>query len=188
MADLTRTEALLVRIIHSFRAPVYRTKLVKLAYLIDYAYYRNFGRTITGLKYMWDDHGPNAVGNALVSEASRLVRSGRIFMETVPNQYGDNSYRYGLLDKRLTSVFTPAQEHVITEIIEQYRKVPLPRLIALSKATKPFRTAKQYDVLRMERDTPAEDGDPQQLAEYERGLSENGTKSLEEIKGKYGLS
>ena len=178
------TQKLIVKILKSLRPPVYRTKIVKLAYLIDYAYFRNFGRTMTGLQYMWDTHGPNSVGDALVEEARALLRSGVIYMDQVPNQYGDTSYVYGLLDRTVDPKFTPEEEYVISEVIQNYRAVPLNRLISLSKATKPFRKARQYAVLEMERDTPAEHGNADELAEYERSIQESGRRSLAEITAK----
>lgn len=182
---MTPTQALITRILKEFRQPVYRTKIVKLAYLIDYVYYRNFGRTLTGLRYMWDDYGPNAVGNAIVAEAGRLVRDGVVYMGETPNQYGDTSFVYGLLDRGISPSFTPQQEYIISQVLDEHKRLPLRRLIARSKATKPFQNARQYSVLKMERDTPAEETRSGRLETYERSLEQHGTKSLGEIKGKY---
>lgn len=182
---MTRSQALIVRILRDFRNPIHRTKLVKLAYLIDYAYYRNFGKTISRLSYMWDNYGPNAVSNAIVSEADLLVNDRVVHMTQGQSQYGGPNYRYALLDREVTADFSPAEEYIIQQVLNEYRGMTIPQLVAASKKTKPFQDAQQYGVLQMKRDTPAERAAG--AAEYKEALSARGTKTLSEIKKKYGL-
>ena len=182
---MTRPQALIVRILREFRNPIHRTKLIKLAYLIDYAYYRNFGRPISGLRYMWDNYGPNAISNAIVSEAHLLVNDRVVHMTQGQSQYGGPNYRYALLDRDITADFSPAEEYVIQQVLNEYKGMTMAQLVAASKKTKPFQEAQQYDVLRMKKDTPAERG--ADTAEYEEALSARGTKTLRELKRKYNL-
>ena len=72
--------------------------------------------------------------------------------------------------------------------MKQYSGLAPNRLAALSKRTKPFRNAKKYSVLLMEQDTPAELAASEGLEEHEAEVAQKGTKSLQQIKAKYGLT
>lgn len=188
MSEINSAQALILRILGGFRRPLYRTKLVKLAYLIDYTYYRNFGRTLSGLQYEWDQFGPNAVGNAIVIEAEELTRKDVISMERTLNPYGERSYLYRLRDREAIPTLKPEQEYIVEQVLKQYSGLAPNRLAALSKRTKPFRNAKKYSVLLMEQDTPAELAASEGLEEHEAEVAQKGTKSLQQIKAKYGLT
>src|SRR5437762_1544089 len=57
---------------------VARTKLVKLIYFIDYIYFQHRGRTLTGLRYVWDHFGPNAENDEIRDSAEELVKLSAI--------------------------------------------------------------------------------------------------------------
>ncbi|MCH8849246.1 MAG: SocA family protein [Chloroflexi bacterium] len=197
-------QALIVRILVGFRRPIYRTKLVKLAYLIDYTHYRNFGRTLSGLSYEWDNFGPNAVGNAIVREAddlidadvvTKIVREADDLIDAdvvtkkdTTNPYGEPSYLYGLRNREDLPEFEPQQEYVIDQILKQYGRYPPNRLATLSKRTKPFVNARKYTVLKMEQDTPAVEAEPGEIEGYEAEKAKHGTKSLAEVRAELGLA
>lgn len=181
-------QALIVRILVGFRRPIYRTKLVKLAYLIDYTHYRNFGRTLSGLSYEWDNFGPNAVGNAIVREADDLIDADVVTKKDTTNPYGEPSYLYGLRNREDLPEFEPQQEYVIDQILKQYGRYPPNRLATLSKRTKPFVNARKYTVLKMEQDTPAVEAEPGEIEGYEAEKAKHGTKSLAEVRAELGLA
>lgn len=128
---------------------IYRTQIVKFVYLIDEMYYKHFGQTITGLSYMWDSYGPNAVGDAIVNETGELVKLGIIHMSPEPNQYGETSYLYRL-DKKgdeIMSSLTEAEKYIINDVTCHYRDSSLPELVAASKETESFEGVEQYSAI-----------------------------------------
>lgn len=127
---------------------IYRTQIVKFVYLIDEMYYKHFGQTITGLSYMWDSYGPNAIGDAIVNETGELVKLGIIRMSPEPNQYGETSYLYKLeKDDEITSSLTETEKYVINDVIYHYRDFTLPQLITASKRTESFEGVEQYSAI-----------------------------------------
>ena len=71
-----------------------RTELVKLVYLSDSRFFESTGRTITGITYMWDHYGPNAVGHATANEADQMVNEGSVRVEIRPSMYSGYAYDY----------------------------------------------------------------------------------------------
>lgn len=144
-------EAVIMAVLQALGSPVHRTKLVKLVYLIDELFYQHFGRTMSGLEYMWDDFGPNAIGNAIVKEADRLALKGIVHIEPHPNYYGETSYLYSLerVEEDLAEKLTEADRYVIHDVVAHYSKSDVREIVKISKQTEPFKNAKQYSVLKM---------------------------------------
>lgn len=134
-------------------APVHRTKLVKLIYLIDELFYRHFGRTMTGLDYMWDDFGPNAVGNAIVKEADNLVSKGIVHIKPYPNIYGETSYLYSLEEGGISLAEEVPQDeyYVIRDVVAHHGKYSVRDIVRVSKKTESFKNTEQYSLLKMEK-------------------------------------
>lgn len=140
MGDKMKAAILLV--LDEMGDPVHRTKLVKLVYLAENMFYEHFGRTITGLTYMWDDHGPNAISNAVVKEAEKLVQQDLACMKTGTSIYGTENYLYSLGPKKSNMaerLLDPMERQVILDTVKRYRNYSITQIIAASKRTTPFK-------------------------------------------------
>lgn len=170
---MERVQTTIVAVLNALGTPVHRTKLVKLIYLIDELFYQHFGRTMTGLSYMWDEFGPNAVGNAIVKEADSLAHKGIVRIEPYPNIYGETSYLYTLEQGKadLAEKVPQDERYVIRDVVAHYRKHGVRDIIRESKQTEPFKNTEQYGFLKMEKS-----------AEYEK-LMENVKSDPDFIKG-----
>ena len=107
-------------------------------------YYQHYGRTITGFRYMWDHHGPNAVGHAIINEAERMANTSIIHLRRIPNIYGTFTSEFVVDTPRCTQM-DPTVEHVLDSVIGVYGKMSLQKLVAASKRTEPFKRIKQYE-------------------------------------------
>ena len=153
--DETKLESLLLGMLYALGTNVHRTKLVKMAYLIDEANYRLRGNTITGLNYKWDNYGPNAESNDIVATLDRLADNGRVTMTRVKTYYGSPAYRYGIAgDMDITDLqLTDADWLEIQAAAQNYKEKSVGDITRASKATEPFKRAGKYDRLDFQQDT-----------------------------------
>lgn len=150
--DMEKLQATIMTILDQLERPLYRTEIVKSVYMIDEMYYRHFGKTITGLQYIWDNYGPNAKEDAIVNEAEKMFNSDIVHISPEPNQYGDTSYLYTLKkrDERLLNSLTDIEKYVINDILCHYKTYDLKQLIEASKKTESFKgTKKQGDDIKL---------------------------------------
>ncbi len=151
-------EPTLISLVHLSGGRVHRTKLVKLVYLTDLRFHELTGQTLTGLRYMWDNYGPNAVSNAIVKEADRLVSKGVLRMSAQQSAYGTGSFRYWTSPEEAEQALNdlgPGERQVVRDIAREFGKQSVKGIVAASKQTAPFSNAEQYDVLEMEYDEAA---------------------------------
>ena len=184
----TMVQGVILRVLQHYRGPVYRTKLVKLVYLIDYLFYQHYGRTLTGLEYVWDHYGPNAISDAIVHEASGLTRSGAVYMSERPNPYGELSYVYKIAPAASVRPLSAEAEQVVEAVLARYGAMKVPQIVNASKRTKPFEQARQYQLLRMERLAPAESTTSEEFQAHQREVEEHGTISVEQLKAELGIA
>jgi hypothetical protein len=152
----SKVQAAILAVLEEMGTSIHRSKLVKLIYLAENLFYEHFGRTITGLGYMWDDYGPNAISNAIVKEAQKLVDRDFICMKVGTSIYGTDNYLYSLGPEKadvehLTGSLEPLERRVLIDTVKRYRDFNITQIVAASKKTTPFKKAQQYRVLRMER-------------------------------------
>lgn len=196
---MSKAMAVISMVLEEMGTPVHRTKLVKLVYLADTIFYEHFGKTITGLSYMWDDFGPNAISNAIVKEAEKLVDKDYACMKVGTSIYGSDNYLYSSGPKKLEisqELLSPLERQVIRDVVERYRSYNITQIVAASKRTEPFKTTHQYEVLKMNQSpeylhlVEAIEGDTELMAEI-REATRPGAESegmrLQEVKQKYGL-
>ena len=173
---MERVYTTIVAVLQALGKPVHRTKLVKLVYLIDELYHEHFGRTLTGLSYMWDDFGPNAVGNAIVKEADRLALKGIVHIDPQPNYYGETSYLYSLEPKKggLAEKLSESERYVIRDVVTHYAKYGVRDIVRIAKQTESFKNTKQYSLLKMKKSAEYEKlmEDVKSDPDFVRGIEE----------------
>jgi hypothetical protein len=184
---MTDTQAVILRVLKELGRPVHTTKLVKLVYLVDYLYYQQFGRTLTGFQYMWDHYGPNALGHGIAAEAGKLAQKGMVRCVSYENVYGGVASDYSLAPGAEISSLNPEAEVIIRDIVKQYGKLSVPAITAAAKRTAPFREAAQYSLLKMNRTSKPETAKKEDVDLFDQALHELGTISLEELRKKYAV-
>jgi hypothetical protein len=191
--------AAIMIVLEELGTPVHRTKLVKLIYLAENLFYEHEGSTITGLGYMWDNYGPNAISNAIVKEADKLVGEDFACVKTGNSMYGGENYLYSLGPKKTDkhkSLLSPFEIQVLRDTVRRYRDHSVQAIVSASKKTTPFKNTRQYDILEM-KISPAYTrlieilkGDAEFLSTIAGGVkvgAEAEGVTLEEVKLKYAL-
>ena len=155
-AEMDRTQAVLVGLLYAMGKEVYRTKLVKLAYLMDEAYYRIRGQTLTGLDYTWDHYGPNATDNAIPRCLDEIVESGAITMIERRTPYNNSAYAYSVSpDCDPADLPLSGDDWIeIHTVVHNYGSMNRDQIVRASKATAPMRGATQYEKLVFTQDPP----------------------------------
>jgi len=196
---VSKTMAVVSLVLKEMGTPVHRTKLVKLVYLADVLFYEHFGKTITDLGYMWDEFGPNAISNAIVKETDKLIEQDYACMKVGRSIYGSENYMYSYGPKEWEigeELLSPLERQVILDTVERYRNYNIQQIVAASKRTNPFKTARRYEILTMDQSpeyvrlVEAIKSDTKLMEEIKEAVkpgAESEGMRLQEVKQKYGL-
>ena len=180
--------AVILTLLAALNRPTPATKLVKLVYFVDYIYFKHYGRTLTGFQYQWDHFGPNSLGHAIVAETENLVLQDKVKVILERNIYGSTTERFSQVPGTDIPRLSPEAEMVIQDVIQQYGHLSVQSITAKSKQTAPFKNAVQYELLPMEQIAPAGQSKEGDWDAYQRDLKESGTKSLQDVRRRYGLA
>lgn len=185
---MSETQQLVLRVLHELGRPAYTTQLVKLVYFVDYIHYRHRGRTCTGLRYMWDQYGPNAVSNQIVREADQLAKRGQVLLEPMPNVFGGISCLYRPAKDAPSPTFDALTEVIIKDVVRKHRRQAASVIANASKRTLPFVSARPGDVLDLDQPNPfVECVDIEEHVDEAELRAAGQGKSLRDIRSKYGL-
>ena len=159
-SSIEKTRATIRTLLSILGKKVGRTVLVKLVYFADNGFYQSTGRTITGNLYMWDHHGPNAVGHAIANEADKLAACGVIRMAVGQSIYGGPSFQYWVDDPRAewrdaSALLDDGERQILLDVAKRFRRSTMASIVKRSKDTTPFANAEQYDVLNLEEEGTA---------------------------------
>ncbi len=178
-----KVQNLIRRILADLDHPVYKTSLVKLTYLVDYFHIRQTGRSVTDIRWVWDNFGPNGSRNEIVKEADALVAAGDIESNSAPE--GDTARFYrSRNDSQVT--YSPILEAIIGEVLTNYAPLSVEELKQESKRTLPFqnsRPGRQLILTQMERAIPPVTAEDWSKHQQERLLGEG--KTVGELRAKY---
>ncbi len=163
------------------------TKLVKLVYLVDFVHYQHFGETVTGLEYQWDHFGPNAVQHRIVRVAEDLAEKHQITYRKVDHWHGGVTKYFGVAPDSEIPTLSATAEMALNDVVARYGRLSVKEITEVSKKTRPFKNASQYDMLTMEQLAPALGATADDVEAYNRDLAEHGVLTLEEVKREYGL-
>jgi len=156
---LSKVQAAIIVMLGTLGQKVHRTRLVKLIYLADNTFYELNGKTLTGLSYVWDSYGPNAISNAIVKEADLLAHASLINMAVQPSIYGNDAHLYWTSEDRSSEAltqFSAGEIQVLRDTVKKYGAMSIRSIVGLSKKTKPFQQAKQYGILNLRLDPRAD--------------------------------
>ncbi len=122
------------------------------------------------------------MSHGIVAEAQALANANRIRVEEAPNIYGGITSKYAAGDARCEPL-DPEAEHILDGVIGVYGKLTLQQLVAASKRTKPFKSARQYELIEMEQTAPALAGAQADWEAHLQEAAKEGFRSLQEING-----
>lgn len=156
-----KTEAVIQGFLALLGKRVSRTQIVKLVYLADNLFYESAGRAITGTQYVWDHYGPNSVGDVIAVTIDQLVVEGQV-RRVVGSYKGSHTFNYWVRDPQATwreiaSMLSDGERQIVRDIARKYGRYNASDLAALSKKTKPFENAKQYEILQFKRNERAKE-------------------------------
>ena len=178
----------IVRILAGVGRPIASTKLVKLVYLVDYTHYQHYGETLTGLKYDWDQFGPNAEAHAIVANTNELAKTGeRVKGNSTPNVYGGQTNTFRFVSSEEWPQLSDVGEMIVDDIIAQYGHTSVREITRRSKKTAPFENAVQYSQLQMECHAPAQETKAGEWQSHLREIEEHGSISVDELMEEYEL-
>ena len=167
IADMTnrvhinKTEATIQGLLALLGKRVSRTQIVKLVYLADNLFYESTGKTITDTQYKWDHYGPNAVDDSIAIATDRLVGEGEA-CRVVGSYQGNHTYNYWVNDPTSTwsnaaSALNYGERQTVRDIANKYGRYNASDLAALSKKTRPFENAQQYEILQFKQNERAKE-------------------------------
>ena len=154
--EMDRSEAVLLGLLYALGREAYRTKLVKLTYMLDEASYRLRGQTMTGFEYEWSHYGPNAADNAIVRRLNECAESGALAMNERKTPYGNPAYGYRISpDCNPSGLPLSSDDWIeIQTAVHNYGNMNRDQIVREAKSTAPFRTARQYQRLEFTQDPP----------------------------------
>ena len=149
--SITHDEAIVLGLLGQFQNSVLRTKIVKLVYLLDQTRHQVTGKQATSFTYSWDNHGPNAQGNAIVRTLEGLASKDSVEMTKSVTPYGNPAYRYkpGQQVEFENLPLTPDDWIFIKSTFDQFGGMNREQIVEASKQTEPVQRSSQYEDLHL---------------------------------------
>ncbi|RLC38145.1 MAG: hypothetical protein DRH51_08650, partial [Candidatus Coatesbacteria bacterium] len=97
-----------------------RTLLVKLVYLSDVEFSKNFKRKLTDVTYRYDNYGPFSW--EIVDCAQELIEDGILKMEKDINMFGDEKFKYISIEKPDKNEIDEYTLRTIKEVINKFSR------------------------------------------------------------------
>lgn len=134
---LEKLQELMLYIAHKSHDDQYfgATKLNKILFLADFSAYASFGKSITGLPYTHQRHGP--VPKDLLGAQSRLLESGRATLEE-RSFLGYTQKRLKAVSNTDLSIFTPAEVQIVTDVMRHVGHMSASELSDLTHKLQPW--------------------------------------------------
>ncbi len=153
--EFDRNESILLALLSRLKGWTVRTKIVKLAYMMDNEMFGQAGVRATEFDYKWDNYGPNDSSNSIVKTLDSLIERKVIEYAQTPNPFrdGDTAHNYKVNSRVAPELPLTADDWVFVYVtIKKWGAMTASDLAAESKTTLPFKNAKQGDRLEFVRD------------------------------------
>ncbi len=118
-----------------------KTKLNKLFYYLDFVYYKNFKRSVTGDIYFCEQFGP--VPNGLDSIKSHAIKEKLIRAEIINNQ--TKKEKYYLIEKPDLSFFNSKELELLQKICEKFKSYNTNKIVDQTHFEAPWFYAELYE-------------------------------------------
>jgi len=122
-----------------------KTKLNKLLYYLDFIYYRDNGKSVTGDDYICQNYGP--VPSRILDIMSELKREGKIDAEVIE---GINMEKYTLKTKVDESCFNEKEKTLLKNICKEFCNYKTDRIVTQTHFEAPWFYASLYDKIDYE--------------------------------------
>lgn len=125
---------------------LHATKLNKLLYYLDFIYFRDHKKSVTGDTYIHEGYGP--VPARIDEILAKLKSEGTIDTESVP--YNDTEMiNFQLKDdsKLNESVFSQEQKKLLKQICDEFGNWPTEKIVAQTHLEAPWFYSKPYEIV-----------------------------------------
>ncbi len=125
---------------------LHATKLNKLLYYLDFIYFRDHKKSVTGDVYIHQGYGP--VPSHIDAVLTSLKSEGAIDTEAVPYN-GEEMVNFLLTSKAHfdESVFSPDQKKLLKNICDEFGSWPTEKIVAQTHLEAPWFYSKPYEVV-----------------------------------------
>lgn len=125
---------------------LHATKLNKLLYYLDFIYFRDHKKPVTGDVYIHQGYGP--VPSRVDEMLSVLQSEGAIGTKTVDYKDGE-LVRFELKDPKQfdESVFSPDQKTLLKQICDEFGNWPTEKIVAQTHLEAPWFYSKPYEIV-----------------------------------------
>jgi len=122
------------------------TKLNKLLYYLDFVYFRDHKKSITGDVYIHQEFGP--VPSRVDEMLAALKNEGAIDTNAVDYKDGEFiSFEFKNPKKLDESVFLPKQKELLKQICDEFGSWPTEKIVAQTHLEAPWFYSKPYEVV-----------------------------------------
>lgn len=125
---------------------LHATKLNKLLYYLDFVYFRDHKKSVTGDIYIHQGYGP--VPSRVDEILTKLKKEGAIDTEAVPNNDVE-MINFSLKDKSKfnESIFSADQKKLLKQICDEFGNWPTEKIVAQTHLEAPWFYSKPYEVV-----------------------------------------
>jgi uncharacterized phage-associated protein len=125
---------------------LHATKLNKLLYYLDFIYFRDYKKSVTGDIYIHQGFGP--VPSRVDEVLSNLKTAGVIDTETKPHNGGEMVNFILKNDSKFDeSVFNKEQKALLKQICDEFGSWPTEKIVAQTHLEAPWFYSKPYEVV-----------------------------------------
>lgn len=114
-----------------------RTKLVKLLYFVDLAAWDTFGRTVTGVEWIWHNFGPYS--SSVMDAVRTMSAADQLVVTSTHNYYGSPEYRIESVQPSYYEPLGADLVGLIRSVLREYGTMSPSQIGDASYGTEPMR-------------------------------------------------
>ena len=151
--EFNRNESVLLALLSRLDGWTVRTKVVKLAYMMDNEMFGQAGVRATEFDYIWDNYGPNDGSNSIVKTLDNLIGRNVVQYTRSLHELGGLTHHYRVDPRIAPSLHLTADDWVFVQMtVNKWGGKTARELATESKTTLPFKNASPGDQLEFVRD------------------------------------
>jgi len=125
---------------------LHATKLNKLLYYLDFIYFRDHKKAVTGDVYIHQGYGP--VPSRVDDILAKLKTDGAIDTEAIPHNESEMiNFSIKDISKFDESAFTADQKNLLKQICDEFGNWPTEKIVAQTHLEAPWFYSKPYEVV-----------------------------------------
>lgn len=125
---------------------LHATKLNKLLYYLDFVYFRDHNKTVTGDIYIHQGYGP--VPSRVDEMLAKLKNEGAIDTEAIPRHDGE-MISFSLKDESKfdEAIFSADKKKLLKQICDEFGNWPTEKIVAQTHLEAPWFYSKPYEIV-----------------------------------------